>query len=288
MTKILKNEAAAVLEARRQLESARNAVDKDKQQRTGSLVAKIVDALSTTRAEGDLIRAEEIYEGALNRGKQAAYQWVIATASQSLAAHPEDAIKHSEQKRVLESLQARFEKVHHLLGLAQDADRQLASAQSYCSSASTMELLDIASTNAAFTVLSHMETSDAADRVECANKAVRRLAEALPKRVQHSVIDQPDDLLDFIFDMTVSPSFDVFSLFNLSDLEDAESQCSEMADKLKPLLEKLRDLNLDMEKKIEDEMQALRNIEKPYIEAATAKVPCELDVLTPSQLTLSA
>lgn len=276
--------AKAVAETKRQVEVARNAVEIDKQKRASSLWARLADAFTTTNAEGELVRAENHHEDALARGKQAARQWIITTASQSLTESKEDAERHKAQIQALARAQARFERVHNLLVLAQDAGRQLAAARYACSAASSMELMDFASTNKCISALSHTETSGAAYKVKSANKAVRALAEELPKQTAQVDIDLPNDLLDFFLDMTIDPGFDLLSLVNMGKLNNAERQCAKMADKLKPLLEQLGDLDFDIQKKVDDERVALRQIERPYLEAATAQVPRDLGMSVPLQL----
>ena len=260
--------AAKVRAAQRHVETARTAVATDKQERAGSLRARLVDALTTTQPEAALADAEAGLAAATKKGKEAARAWIIGTARQSLAQKNAESAQHQEQAQKLERVKSRAAQVRRWLKLAREADSHLSAARSACSSASTTELLDFVSTNKAVSALSYMDTSSAADAVKSAGRAVQALAEALPKRAEHAEICEPDDLLDLVVDLAFDPGFDVLSLFNMSRLDDAARQCGQAANKLRPLLERLRKLADDAQAKADQERAALRGIKAPYLRDA--------------------
>lgn len=276
--------AAQVQAAQRRVETARNILARDKQARASSLMARLVDALTTTQSETVLNDAEARLAAAMKKGRTAACVWIIDTARQRLAEKPAEAGRYQEQARKLERVQRRAGQMRRWLELAREADRRLSAARSACESASTTELLDFVSTNKVISALSYMDTSSAADAIRNAGRAVQALAEALPKRAGQAEIDQPDDLLDLLVDLAFDPGFDVLSLFNMGRLDDAARQCGKAADKLRPLLERLRQLVDDAQAKVEQERAALRDIEAPYLEAAAAQVPDILRMPTPASL----
>jgi len=274
--------AGAVLTAQRHVESARNVVAKDKQERAGSLVARLVDVFATTPPEAVLNDAEARLVAVLEKGRAAARTWIVETASQGLAEQPADAERHQGQGQRLERAQARARQVRRWLELAQLADNRLCAARSACESASMTELMDVVSTSTVISALSCMDTSSAAEAIKSAGVAVQALADALPKRVEQASIDRPDDVLDFVADLVFDPGFDVFSLFNMQRLDDAAEQCKQAGGKLRPLLDRLTKLAADAQAKAEQERAALRGIEAPYLEAAASQVPDALRVPAPN------
>lgn len=274
--------AAQVQAAQRHADTARRVVEADKQGRAGSLMARLVDALTTTQPEAVLNDAEARLAAATDKGKKAAHAWIIATAGQRLADQPTDAGRHREQTQRLERVLSRARQVQQWLELAQAADSQLSVAHRACESASTTELLDLVSKNKAISALSYMDTSSASDAVKRAGRAVKELAEALPKRAEQAEIEQPDDLLDLVVDLAFDPGFDVLSWLNMGRLDDAAHQCRQAAEKLRPLLNRLHKLAGEAQARAEQERATLRSIEAPYLEAAAAEVPDVLRVPTPA------
>ncbi|MCW5223348.1 hypothetical protein D5041_06980 [Verminephrobacter aporrectodeae subsp. tuberculatae] len=217
--------AAQLQAAQRDVDSARSVVAHDKQERAGSLAARLVDALTTTQPEAVLNAAQARLAEVTQKGRAAAREWIVETACQRLAEQAADAGQHRDQGQRLECVQARAGQVRRWLELAQEADSRLSDARRACESASTTELLDAVSKSKAISVLSCMSTSSAADLIMRAGQAVRALAEALPKHAEQASMDLPGDLCDLVVDLVFNPGFDVLSWFNVMRLGDAARQC---------------------------------------------------------------
>ncbi len=277
--------AAKVQSAADSVQRARAALATDKQQRSGSLVAWLVDALTSTPPEKVLIKAEASLGAARERGWAAARAWIVATATQRLAAQPAEARRHREQSLRLARAQRRAGHAQRWEWLAREAEDSLSSARDACSSASDVETLDLLTNSKTVSVLSSLGTADASAAIGRARRAMRALADALPKRTDQPDIERPDDLLDLVVDLTMDMPVDLTSLFAIDALDTAEIQCARAAEQLRPLVLRLARLAADTKAKSEQEAAALRGIEAPYLQAAAAEVPALLRVPAPSGIT---
>lgn len=273
---------AKVRKARCHVNTVSRDVEKDKQRRAESWLLRFVDALITTGAEAELNNAQSQLAKVTENARNSAHAWIIAKSAQNLAENPTDVRLHQEQKQRLECAIRRHLKLAHWFNLAQDADDKLSAVCNACKSASTSEMLDLFSSNKAFSALSYIDTSSASDTVKKASQAVRALSEALPKRAQDGNIEQLDDLFDLVVDITFDPSIDVFSLFNMNKLDEAASHCEQVSKNLRPLLIRIGQLYEESQNRINHEMTMLRNIEAPYLKAVSARISSELDVPTPN------
>lgn len=276
--------AAKVQSAADSVQRARAALATDKQQRTGSLVARLVDALTSTAPEKVLIEAEASLGVARERGWAAARAWIVATATRRLFAQPAEAQRHREQTLRLARVRRRAEHAQRWQRLAREAEDSLSSARDACSSASDAETLDLFTKSKAVSVLSSLGTADASAAINRARRAVHALADALPKRTEQPDIERPDDLLDLVVDLTTDLPFDLTSLFTIDALDTAEIQCTRAAEQLRPLVLRLARLAADTKAKAEQEAAALHGIEAPYLQAAAAEVPALLRVPAPAGL----
>lgn len=276
--------AAKVQSAADSVQRARAALATDKQQRTGSLVARLVDALTSTAPEKVLIEAEASLGVARERGWAAARAWIVATATRRLFAQPAEAQRHREQTLRLARVRRRAEHAQRWQRLAREAEDSLSSARDACSSASDAETLDLFTKSKAVSVLSSLDTADASAAINRARRAVQALAQALPKRTEQPDIERPDDLLDLVVDLTTDLPFDLTSLFAIDALDTAEIQCTRAAEQLRPLGLRLARLAADTKAKAEQEAAALHGIEAPYLQAAAAEVPALLRVPAPAGL----
>ncbi|HHM8582849.1 TPA: hypothetical protein ACRL2B_004473 [Pseudomonas aeruginosa] len=270
--------ADKIAAASRELDTAQQALQRDKQQREASLRAKFVDWLTTTPAEQAVEDARVQLAQVQGEARKFAEQWIVSEARAQLLATPADAQRHSTQMRRVESARSRQDRVRPLLRLAETARNKLNEACSACDSASTMEMFDLVSSNKGVALLSTVSTSSAGDAVRSAGNAVKALADAMPKRSEAVALDAPDDLLDLVVDLTLAPAFDVLSWFNMGRLSDAASQCRQASEKLAPLLARLRKLDEDITARVSAEAEALRAIETPYLRAAAALVPAEISI----------
>lgn len=272
-------EVRAALEA---VTQARTALAGDKLQRSGSLVARLVDVLTTTPPEKVLVEAEGRLGTAREAGWSAARAWILATATARLAAQPAEAQRHREQTLRLARAQRRAGHAQRWHRLARDAEDGLSAARQACSSACDSEYLDLLTTSKTISAVSALATSKARDAIGRARRAVQALSDAFPKRSAQPDIEQPDDLLDLVIDLSFEWSFDVGSLFNIDKLDTAAIQCEQAADRLRPLVVRLARLAVDTKARAEQDAAALRAIEAPFIEAAAAEVPELLRVPVPA------
>ena len=275
-TRELYDHIARIDEASDQVAIARRALDHDKTTRKTSWFRWLIDLFSTTDAEANLAAAEEALDAATAAGRAAARQWVMDVARRMLEADDAQLVQHQSLSSAFDKANARYLRVADWLRLVERADRKLREAADNCESASTMEVLDLVSTNKAFSAMSYVSTSDASDSVRDAKRALQDVIDALPNRADTPDIGEPDDLLDLVFDFSFSPSIDILSWLNMSALDDAASGCRRARDKLKGLHEKLLPLSGECSHKAEVLAKQLRAMEAPFLAAAAAQVPIPL------------
>lgn len=276
--------ADQITSATNDLSKAQQALRDDKKRRQSSLRGMFVDWLTSTPAEKEVQDKEERLSTISAEASKTARKLIISEAVSGLQSSPEDMRLHAEQCQRLNNANKRQERIRRLLDLARAAHNKLEEASSDCESASTTELLDLASTNKALSLLSTFETSDAADSVKEATAALKALSQALPKRAEATEFDMPDDFLDLAVDLALAPTFDIFSFFNMQSLDKAASQCREASKKLAPLLSHLQNLHAETAARVTTEQAALHAIEAPYLHAAAALIPPTIRVQVPTSL----
>lgn len=262
--------AVSLAEARR--DAARDAVTADKAARAGSVLARVIDALTRTDAEKALEDAEAALAAARSTGQAAAEAWVSETAQAEFAADIVRARSRDALIRTAERLEARAVKVRGWARLAETARAKMSDAADACASASSSEFLDAVTSNKAFALMSHMDTSTAKSAVDAAQAAVRELSEALPDRVSGQEVEVPDDLLDLALDM-LGGGFDIFSFFNSQKLDAAAAACRSAEARLAPLAARLDALAQKAETDAAEPRAAVQDLEKPFYAAATARLP---------------
>ena len=275
---------ARVLEAQHAAVGARQALLADKQARSDSLLARFMDAVTTTPSEAALNAAEARLESVTKQARKAAHALIVAHAGELLANQPEEYERHRKQKQILDGLQKRSRQISHLFDLARTAADMLSAAATECDAASTAELLDLVSKNKAVSALSYLGASNASDAIDSASQAIKALTEALPDRSVQVDIEQPNDALDLVVDLAFDPGIDLLSLVTLGRLEDAAQQCREAADRLQPLHDRLHKLAGETREKVDQALALLHSIESPHLDAAAALVPEVLRVPTPKSL----
>ena len=276
--------SAKLDEAQDALEAAKIALAADKTHRASSLAARLQDWFTTTPAEAAVSEAEERLSATAGSAKSEAHQWVVRTARMMLKANEREAARHDDQAQQECRARLRDVQVSRWLRLAREARNQLSTAQDACESASGTELLDAVTTNKAISLLSSANTSDAAEAVRAANRAVQALVADLPKRVDPDRHEEPDDTLDLVVDFVLDFDLDVLSWLNASQLDDLAQQCSKAADKLRPLLQRLEETAAKTRARAELELKALRAIEAPFLNHASSLVPAKLRIPTPDSI----
>lgn len=230
----------------------------------------------TTPAQVALCDAETSFKVAKVSAYRAAQQWVRLCAEYRLADNAVDTQQCQRLQASLDNAQKRKETLRRLQELADTARRCFRKALADSKSASDMELFDLVSTNTGISILSTMETEDAASSLRQAKKSLHDLAEAMPKRSSHQEIEIPDDWLDLAFDFCFEPFFDFLSWSNMEKLDSAASKCEQVIDAIEPLLSKLNNTIQCLSAKIDNDTAAIKAIEKTYVEAAIADLPLKL------------
>ncbi len=276
--------AQTLTEARAKRDAAAQAVQDDKTKRAGSLIARLIDACVRTKPESALRKAEADLADLSLHIEKATETMVSILTKARISEDPEAQMIHKAHSDRRDALAVRRDEVGTWLGLANTAHHRLSEAKEACESASTMEMFDLVSSNKGIAFLSSMETSEAADTVKDAERAVRALSEALPKRAKGEDLGAPDDFTDLIFDMAFAPAIDIFSWFNMQKLDEAADRCEQTLHDLAPLREKLAALHARAEARVDAENAALREIEAPFRAAVWAEVP---EVLRPAEETFS-
>ncbi|MFX4226348.1 MAG: hypothetical protein ACFHHU_00230 [Porticoccaceae bacterium] len=267
--------------AEHRVTAAQRAVEADKVARSGSFIARAVDALSTTAAEAALREAATGLERTRKQTRMDARTWIRETARASLISNLVDKDKHEALCFQIERSEVRVARVWAWQRLARDADEKLSRAASMCSNASSMEVLDLVTSSTAISLISSGSTVDAGRSIQSARAAMKRLAKALPNHTEQLDVDVPDDMLDLVIDLTISPLLDVLSWFNIGKLNDARKQCLRAQQAIRPLVRQLNKLERELCTQRDAGRRELRYLEAPYLEAAAEKVPAVLQVPTP-------
>lgn len=273
-----------IVNASSELSKAQQSLLDDKKRRKSSVVAQLIDWFTSTPEEKD-VRAKTKRLATISAdASKAAQQWIVNKARLELESSVEDLRRHTEQALRIESIRKRYDSARRLLNLARGANSKLNEARLACESAHNAEFLDAVSTNKVFSVLSTVETSDAAFRVREANNALKKLSNALPKQVEAGGFHTLDDSLDLVIDLFVAPAFDFLSFANMQRLDTVAMQCQEAVRSLAPLLARLQELNTEITACLSTELEARSAIEMPYLQAAADLVPSTIKVQVPNSL----
>ncbi|EIC1587273.1 hypothetical protein K9692_004724 [Escherichia coli] len=265
------------------LNAAQRTLQNDKIIRQSSLKDRFVDWVSTTPAEHAVEEAEAILSRLKSQGREVARKWVISSAMADLALAPEFSLYEQLTQRKI-NLQKRVDKAQQLLSIAENADGKLRVAEAACHSAKDSEFLDLISKSKPMSLISHMDTEKAKKAIDEASRAVRTLANTLPKRAQSVQIEGPDDFLDLVIDFTFDFGFDFMSWFNMDKLEDAARQCLKVRQTIEPLLTSLKSTYVKTDALLQEQNLAVSRIEAPYLVSATAQVPDVIRIKVPDHL----
>lgn len=150
-------------------------------------------------------------------------------------------------------IQAQLDKVRHAESLLKDAEKKLAQAISSGSSASTIELFDMFTTNKAISLWSTLSSSNANSSMYEAEQAIRRLNEALRDLSETHIdytADISSDIIDLGIDLFYSPQVDILSFFNFSRLNSSVNECRKVQQALSELANKLTRYESKLRKKL--------------------------------------
>ncbi|MDP9897387.1 hypothetical protein J2W32_006456 [Variovorax boronicumulans] len=263
------------------LEDAKRALADEQKRRKPSFLTWARGLFLQTPAEKAVQLSEAAHATAKTEGMVAARQWVIDSARGKLAATTGINEKHMRQTERCSRARVRVEQAQGWEQVAKEAHRRLREAEAACNGASTTELIDAVSTSKTVSLLSYVDTSDAASSIQRASSGVKALVAALPKRTTQLGVNEPDDLFDLTIDLLMDPSFDLFSWSNMDRLDTAARECGQAAAKLQPLLNQLRVLTQKTEARLVEENAALADLEAPFLEEAMREVPIQIRTLTP-------
>lgn len=240
--------------------------------------------LKGPKSEQAVKQKKEVLERIQSGAKAAALSWVRQEAMNAIASSPSVSHSYQQQRQRVGHVEKRTRQVARLMELARMANDRVDRARRDCESASDTEMWDMLSSNKAISVLSSLETSDASQSLRSASRALKALAEALPKRSESVDFDLPDDGLDLLVDLVFDPGLDILSFFNMQALDDAAEACSEVQKKIAPLLSRLRQTHeraLSLEKA---ERAKLAETEAPFLRSAAEKVPAAIRITPPSSV----
>ena len=269
----LEDHAQRVTACHAEMAAAQRVVAADKQRRATSIFSRLVDAVLTTDAEAALVHAQDNLDKHQIAARQAVAAWVTATALQDIATNPEQSAKHQHQTGRRQRASERAGRVRAWVLLAREAEHRIKRAQAECESAMTTEMFDVLSKSKTVSLMSSWSNDTARSAVRQAEKAVRELVAALPKRAAEPTIDLPDEFFDMFGDIFFEPSFDLLSWFNLMTYEKSVDQCKSALRKLQPLKDQLTRIDSDLQGRLLFEQHAVDAIEHPYRVEALKRVP---------------
>lgn len=272
----LEDHAQRVTACHAEVAAAQRAVAADKQRRATSIFSRLVDAVLTTNAEAALVHAQDNLDKHQAAGREAVAVWVTATALQEILRNPEQSAMHQQQSGRCQRASDRAGRVRAWVDLAREAENRIKRAQAECESAMTSEMFDAFSKSKTVSLMSSWSNDTARYAVRQAEKAVRGLAAALPKRAAEPAIDLPGEFFDTFCDIVFEPGLDVLTWLNLMTYEKSVAQCKTVLRKLQPLKDQLITLDRDVQDRLRQEQIALDAIEHPYRVGALALVPAVL------------
>lgn len=202
---------------------------------------RLWDVFVQTEKERDLALAEARLEEQRAATRAALVQF-LATAEQNFLSAGTAVVQPAVQaKAVLDRAALRAQRFSGLLDQAQGAVRALNEAADSCSTAHTMETIDMTSNNKGISAMSMVYTSDASSDVETARQRLTSLRNALSSLpAAQGLSAAPNDLADFAVDVLLPDiGFDALSLLNMFALSDTEDSCRDAAKGVEPIVVRL-------------------------------------------------
>lgn len=254
-------------ELSRQFENANSAraqaakdLVKETKDRQSSLWALFIGLFRKTLARKKLNECELHLYQLLTKCRGTSLQYVVISSLEEISNSP-DSEFYQHQVNCWKEAQIKYNESGRLLKLAENARQKLITAINDCNSASSLELLEMLTTNKSISVISAMDTSSASNSLKKAMGALKRLADEMPDRQSSIDVCLPDDTLDLIVDLTINPALDILSWFNVEKLDNSEEQCSKALKKLQKLLEQLGDGHDLRAKEYQLQLEKLQKIE---------------------------
>ena len=202
---------------------------------------RLWDVFAQTDKERDLAAAEARLEEQRVATRAALVQF-LATAEQSYRSAGTVVVQPAVQaKAALDRAAARAQRFSGLLDRARATIQALKTAADSCSTAHTMETIDLTSSNKGISAMSMVYTSDASSDVEVARQQLARLRSSLSSLpADPGLSAAPNDLADFVVDVLVPDiGFDALSLLNMFALSDTEDSCRSAIKAVEPVVERL-------------------------------------------------
>jgi hypothetical protein len=137
------------------------------------------------------------------------------------------------------------------------------------------------STNKGISFMAYSQVSSARDAVSSASTAMAALVGMFPDKAQKIDISVPDGLLDLIVGLTIDPSFDFLAMSNSSKLSAAAVQCRDARARLQPLVRELEGMRVASAESVAAAMNALGDVERPFLERSAARVPYSIRIDQP-------
>lgn len=262
--------------------AARRAVDLDKAGRKGSIIGRIVDFVTDTKAEKDLEIAEKNLDEITSAAHDAVKLYLDRTIARYVAAEGTDEAIWKTQKQRVEIAVRSHAAASRISKLAADARTALEAAASACSSASTYEMMDAVSSNKGISAMSTMQTSSAKTKVAEAKEAVAELRGAASEASHlRAEINMPDDMMDLAFDFALDLPLDILSILNIGKLSGAAGKCREAAEQIERMQPSMENKVTATSDALDTEQAELAEIEKPYLAQARENVPHGLRFAVP-------
>ncbi|MNR71279.1 hypothetical protein D3C71_18940 [compost metagenome] len=276
-----------VASAKSQLAQARARLHAAEARKTRTWVSRLRSWLTTSPEQAAYAAAHEHAQATMADAQHFARDLVGALAKAALQADSAAFARWHVARERLERVNTAGAQARQLAQLARDAHAAVLAARDACASASTMEFVDLCSTNKAISALSFMETSDAADAVRRANEAMQRLQAAVPS-AHAAQVDVPDDTFDLVVDFAVDFGFDFLSFFNMGKLDAATEECDRILAKLSPAVLRLAEASRQADVTSSAAAHAVRDIELPFLRDALARVPPEFELSLSEDIVVAA
>lgn len=256
---------------------------KETRERQSSLWALFIGLFIKTLAQKKLNECELHLNQLLAKCRDISLQYVVMSSLQEIMNSPDGEL-YQHQVTCWKEAQIKYKESGRLLKLAENAREKLKTARNDCNSASSLELLDMFTTNKVVSVFSAMDTSSASSSLKKAMSALKQLADEMPDLKSSIDVCLPDDTLDLIVDLTLNPAIDILSWFNVSKLDNAEEQCSKALKKLQKLLGQLGEVHDLRTKEYQSQLETLKTTEKPYIRKVMRRIPENMKFKEPEYL----
>lgn len=276
-------ELAARLEAASsRLSRAEKAVETDKAARRGAWLRRLYDYLFDTAPEKELARALEAGHHARREAGAGVKVAVAAEALRLMSMDPGAARRRAVRFADLSSARRARVAAAHLRLAATSARDAFVEAMEACSSASSMEMMDVFSSSKVVSAMSHSSTSAAREAVGKATGALSGLKKAVAEaETVRAEVDMPDDFLDLVIDFAIDLPFDFLSWSNMEKLDAAVNDCGRVASEIGTLLPKLQSDLKEARMREQRAFDALAEVDGPFIAAAARTLPRSLRFAVP-------